>query len=633
MASHSGPLRAGVVAAGLVLACFPGTAAAVGELEQKPAPAGCLSETLAGCTPARALTAPIDIAVSPDGGSVYTVAWESDAVAIFHRDSTTGELSQLPGQQGCVSLHGSDGACVDGVAPENPNAVAVSPDSKSVYVTTASGPLAGILIFDRDPVTGELRQKPGTAGCILDDFDPAICRDGFMLGAPIDVAVSPNGRFVYVLLQEAGVLSFARDPSTGQLTQRQGPGACLVAYDPSGTCDVGRGLASGGFAISPDGTSLYVASFPEGEGGDLAILDIDPTAGTIEQKPGAAGCIADASYGDIPGCASGTETEGADKVLVSPDGKSVYVGITISDQNGVAVFDRGPGGGLIQKPGTAGCVTSAGSGGACAAVPSLFGLVLADSPAGTSLYVGGGATNSLWIFDREPGGALALKPGTAGCIVEAANAGICRSVFALAHPIAAAASPDGASFYVASLGGHAIAVFDRAHEGEVSVPGAGGMELGDRVAPRVLRFALRPSRFRVGRRPTPLTARHSAVGSSFRLPGLRARRPANRHQARPARALGRGPLPSALAGAACSTALHSLEEGRRAQAERRRGWRRQAEVQRPHGPPCAPARPLPRPHRRQGRCRQPLGPATGGLHGPRRAPPSVMMNLAPRGGE
>jgi Lactonase, 7-bladed beta-propeller/WD40-like Beta Propeller Repeat len=308
------------VAACLVVACVPASAAAVGELEQKPFTAGCLSETLAACTPARALTAPMDIAVSPDGTSVYTFARESDAVAIFHRDPTTGELSQLAGQQGCVSLHGSDGACVDGVAPENPTAVAVSPDSRSVYVTTDFGPLAGILIFDRDPVTGELHQKPGTAGCILDDFDPSVCRDGFMLESPIDVVVSPNGRFVYVLRQEGGVLSFARDPSTGDLTQRQGPGACLVPYDPTGTCEVGRALASGGFAISPDGTSLYVASFPEGEGGDLAVLDLAPVSGDIEQKPGTAGCIADASYGAIPGCAPGTETEGADKVLVSRTG-------------------------------------------------------------------------------------------------------------------------------------------------------------------------------------------------------------------------------------------------------------------------------------------------------------------------
>ena len=511
-----GPLRAGLVAASLVLVCVPATAGAVGELEQKPAPAGCLSETLTGCIPARALMAPTDIAVSPDGASVYTVAYESDGVAIFRRDPRTGELSQLPGQQGCVSLHGSDGACVDGVAPENPTAVAVSPDSKSVYVTTDFGPLAGILIFDRDPVTGELRQKPGTAGCILDDFDPAICRDGFMLEQPIDVLVSPNGRFVYVLRPEGGVLSFARDPLTGQLTQRQGPGACLVPYDPSGTCDIGRALASGGFGISPDGTSLYVASFPEGDGGDLAILDVDPAGGDIEQKPGTAGCIADVSYGDVPGCAPAPKTEGADKVLVSPDGKSVYVGIAHSEQDGVAVFDRDLAGGLSQKPGTAGCITSAGSGGACATVPSLLGLVLAASPSGTSLYVGGGGTNSLWIFDRAPTGALALKPGATGCIAEVAIAESCRDVFAAAYPTAAAVSPDGASFYLASMASNAIAVFDRAHAGEPSVPGAGGRE-ADRVAPRVLRFALRPSRFRVARRPTPVTARRVAAGSAFRL--------------------------------------------------------------------------------------------------------------------
>jgi hypothetical protein len=36
--------------------------------------------------------------------------------------------------------------------------------------------------------------------------------------------------------------------------------------------------------MSPDGTSLYVASFLEGDGGDVAIIDVDPQSGNIEQK-------------------------------------------------------------------------------------------------------------------------------------------------------------------------------------------------------------------------------------------------------------------------------------------------------------------------------------------------------------
>ena len=75
-----------------------------------------------------------------------------------------GELSQKPGTAGCVSETGTGGACQNGKALEDALGVAASPDGKSVYV--ASFASDAVAVFDRDPGTGALSQKPGTAGCV-----------------------------------------------------------------------------------------------------------------------------------------------------------------------------------------------------------------------------------------------------------------------------------------------------------------------------------------------------------------------------------------------------------------------------------------------------------------------------------
>jgi DNA-binding beta-propeller fold protein YncE len=43
------------------------------------------------------------VAVSPDGHSVYVASGGSNAIAIFDRDTATGELTQKQGMDGCIS--------------------------------------------------------------------------------------------------------------------------------------------------------------------------------------------------------------------------------------------------------------------------------------------------------------------------------------------------------------------------------------------------------------------------------------------------------------------------------------------------------------------------------------------------
>ena len=110
---------AALTVAALTALIMAATALAVtGELTQLSGTAGCVSETGTGgaCADGKALDFAAGLAISPDGKSVYVASLNSDAVAVFQRDTTTGELTQLAGTAGCISETGSGGDCADGKA-------------------------------------------------------------------------------------------------------------------------------------------------------------------------------------------------------------------------------------------------------------------------------------------------------------------------------------------------------------------------------------------------------------------------------------------------------------------------------------------------------------------------------------
>jgi DNA-binding beta-propeller fold protein YncE len=133
------------------------------------------------------------VAVSGDGASVYVASQLSDAVAVFDRDPAAGALSQKAGAAACVSETGT-GPCRDGRALDGAIGIAVSPDGRTVYVaSTASDAIA---IFTRRR-TGGLRQLRGSAGCVS-ETGRGPCRDGVALDFARDLALSPDGKSVYI---------------------------------------------------------------------------------------------------------------------------------------------------------------------------------------------------------------------------------------------------------------------------------------------------------------------------------------------------------------------------------------------------------------------------------------------------
>jgi DNA-binding beta-propeller fold protein YncE len=410
--------------------------AATGDLTQSAGTAGCVSQSGGGgCVNGHGLNdGPADVAVSPDGKSVYVASTNSHSLVRLNRNTTTGALTQPAGTAGCVSEDGT-GPCADGHGLGFPVGVAVSPDGKSVYV--ASYPWS-VARFNRNTTTGALTQPAGTAGCVSrDPSDP--CALGYGLGGAFDVVVSPDGKSVYVAAYSDGdLVRFNRNTTTGALSQPGGGAGAIGALDPHGV------------AVSPDGKSVYAASLLK----SAVVRFTRTSAGALTW----AGCVVE-DPNQLGGCADGHGLSGAHDVAVSPDGKSVYA----ASNNAVARFNRNLTTGAITQPaGTAGCVSEDGTG-PCADGHALnFPSRLALSPDGKSLYAAVQSSDAVARLNRNTTtGALTQPAGAAGCVSET-GAGPCANGHALSGPLGVGMSPDGKSVYVASFDSYAVARFNRA---------------------------------------------------------------------------------------------------------------------------------------------------------------------------
>jgi DNA-binding beta-propeller fold protein YncE len=438
----------------VLLLVTAGALAVTGDLSQAPGPAGCVSETSSGgsCADGHALTRATGVAVSPDGKSVYVASYFSDAVARLNRNTTAGAIGQPPGPAGCVSETGSGGLCADGHALINPHAVAVSPDGKSVYV--ASSASDAVARLNRNPTTGAITQPAGTAGCVS-ETGAGPCVDGRGLDNPSGVAVSPDGKSVYVSSYDSdAVARLNRNPTTGAITQPAGTAGC-VSEDGTGPCADGHGLrGASSVAVSPDGKSVYVASLSSVA---VARLNRNPTTGAITQPAGTAGCVSEDGTGP---CADGHGLSATRGVAVSPDGKTVYVASLDSDA--VARLNRNTTTGAISQPaGIAGCVSETGAGPCADGHGLLHAAQVAVSPDGKSVYVASAFSDAVARLNRNPTtGAITQPAGTAGCVSET-GAGPCADGHALQGPEGVAVSADGKSVYVASFLSNAVARFNR----------------------------------------------------------------------------------------------------------------------------------------------------------------------------
>jgi DNA-binding beta-propeller fold protein YncE len=243
----------------------PGT----GRLAQLSGTAGCVTALARQrCGRARSMprTGITHVVLDRGGGNLYATTFTGIIVLDRLRG---GGLRQLSGPAGCVS-GGGEGGCTPARAFEgSPQALAASPAGiDNIYTTsgfyvspaTSHGSVVNLV---RDGPTGALFQPAGPAGCVSWNAAFGCATTHPQLTAPGAIAVSRDGRNAYASLVTelgaAGMVVFARNRTSGALSQLPGPAGCL-AFNPTPDCADSGGLAATAIALSPDGRNAYVTS-------------------------------------------------------------------------------------------------------------------------------------------------------------------------------------------------------------------------------------------------------------------------------------------------------------------------------------------------------------------------------------
>jgi DNA-binding beta-propeller fold protein YncE len=303
-------------------------------------------------------TGPRTIVVSSDGKSVYVGNFEDGTVSQFDRNTETGELTAL---RPATVATGSD-----------PHGVAVSPDGESVYVANYGGKT--ISEFSRNIETGKLTAL--SSATVPTETNPN------------GVTVSPDGAFAYVANRGSNTISqYSRDTQTGQ----------LVALSPVA---VATGKAPYNVVISPNGISAYAGN---------------RESNTISQY------LRNTKTGQLTALTPAAVATGSSPhtVAVSPDGASVYV--SDNGSNAVSQFSRNTDTGEL----------TALSPATVAAGTSPYGIAV--SPDGRSAYVANEQSNSVSQYSRE-----FIEPKAPTVVTEAAS-----SVTQSAATVHASVNPNG----------------------------------------------------------------------------------------------------------------------------------------------------------------------------------------------
>lgn len=234
------------------------------------------------------------ITLSPDGANAYISAggMSGPVIAIFHRETPTGTL----GLQTTVELSTTATALI------------VSPDNAHLYAAHSEG--NAVTIFGRNLATGALTLLDSVGG----------------LAGPQGLTFSPDSNFLYVAETDGGAVSvFERNSLTGALV--------FVERQQQGVAGVDGLFAPERLQVSPNGQYLFVAGggYIQEEGAfrhGVAAFERDSTTGALlfhqAIKPG-----------DDPAI----NVWNARDLVVSPDGKYLYVGNTTGQT--IVVFSIG----------------------------------------------------------------------------------------------------------------------------------------------------------------------------------------------------------------------------------------------------------------------------------------------------
>jgi DNA-binding beta-propeller fold protein YncE len=193
-------------------------------------------------------------------------------------------------------------------------------------------------------------------------------------------------------------------------------------------------------AFSPDGTSVYVASADA-----IDEFSRNTTTGAL---------IFTSCVGQLAGCTTTTPAGavfGAESVVVSADGKSVYA--ASYNANAIDVFSRDTSSGALAFTGCIGHLSG------CDMTPPVYGpFSVAISADGASVYVADNTYQSIELFSRDTtSGALTFE----SCVGQGAVCETTSPAGAVSNPVSVAVSSDGASVYAGGTITGGVDVFSR----------------------------------------------------------------------------------------------------------------------------------------------------------------------------
>lgn len=346
---------------------------------------------------------------------VYVTGLSDDAIAVFSRNSLSGDLTPVE-----VITNGGGTSGLAGAS-----SVVVSPFGRHVYATGQVD----------DSVVAFTRAGDGTLTFIEKETDGAGL-DG--LDQPRSVVLSPDGSSLYVAASNDDAITvFSRDDSSGELT--------FVESVMDGDA-VGSGVFVDGIdgandaAVSPDGNHVYVVGSNDGA---VAVFDRDTGDGSLD-------------FVEVQTSVAVPELAAAAAVAVSPDGNQVYV----VAPHALLVFVRAGDGTLTLSQ------TVEDEGGSFAG--TVWGTDVLVSQDGFQVYVAGRQSNSVTTFRRDPANDGFLTP------LQTVRDGN-NSVTGLAGASALAISPDGAFVLAAGQTANAVVVFERPADSACDAAGSGDL--------------------------------------------------------------------------------------------------------------------------------------------------------------
>jgi DNA-binding beta-propeller fold protein YncE len=240
----------------------------------------------------------------------------------------------------CVAVNGMDGVCAVGPAMGGISTLALSPDGRQVYGASTASSAVSVFAANAEGALAE-------TGCLKVEAPPGLCATSRQMHSPGNLAISPDGRNVYVGDSVDGngrIEVLARDASSGQLSDA----SCVDFLEkprheettenpeesaeekldrererakereerekaPPDVCQRVPGLNSlGALAVSGDGSSVY--AFGQNS---AVVFSRDPATGKLTESS----CAAH----EDDRCASLPSFAGVEALAVAPGGHQVYV--------------------------------------------------------------------------------------------------------------------------------------------------------------------------------------------------------------------------------------------------------------------------------------------------------------------